>query len=81
MRRGNQAAGTRRISFRVALGAEKGTAGVPCEYRCVQRVCSKCGKNTAVCEEINVEAKSQRAKKCRSVWKETFNSQCADMKT
>lgn len=44
MRRGNQAAGTRRISFRVALGAEKGTAGVPCEYRCVQHVCSKCGE-------------------------------------
>lgn len=63
MRRGNQAAGTRRISFCVALGAEKGTAGVPCKYRCVQRVCSKCGKNTAVCEEVNVEAKSQRAKK------------------
>lgn len=63
MRRGNQAAGTRRISFCVALGGEKGTAGVPCEYRCVQRVCSKCGKNTAVCEEVNVEAKSQWAKK------------------
>lgn len=77
MRRGNQAAGTRRISFCVALGGQRRDAAVSCVYRCTWSVCTKYGKNTAVSKEENVKAKGQREKN----WMGTFNSECADLMT
>lgn len=64
MRRGNQVAGTRRISFCVAPRGQRGDGCVPvCVYRCAS-VCSKKNSSVHSCvlcmEEVNVNTKSQR---------------------